>query len=425
MNNATLRNHPERLYTPQFFQVFAAVACFMTGNALQFHFGEYLEYLDHDVDVLGRVLAIGMIGTLSIRFLIGRWIDRFGCRSTWLAGAGVAALAFASFPFVSSLSLIVAIRVVLMMAFATVMTTVAVFAAQIAPPHRRAESIGTIGMSGFLGIMTGPALGDWIFAGRPESVAPFRIFFMSSAACSLAAGAIVALLKMPGAGNSAAPEPPSWSLIRRHWPGPVMLIGVTFAMVFCMQMAFLERLADARGFQNIKVYFLVYAPTAMALRVLFRRLPERFGRTRTVVLGMSLLAIGLVVLSRAAAQWHLVLPGLLMGAGHSFVFPSMVDLAAARFPLRHRGLGTSCILGAGDVGMLVGFAGLGELFQRFGYTATLIGLAVLVACIAVVFAFWARRRPARPLVGGGAAREGSLGAWPEGHGAAGVACRRE
>ena len=75
-----------------------------------------------------------------------------------------------------------------------------------------------------------------------------------------------------------------------------------------------------------------------------------------------------------------------MGAGHSFIFPSMVDLAADRLPLRFRGTGTSMILGAGDVGMLIGFAGLGGIIDAYGFDTALTALATLVFGTAVIFA---------------------------------------
>ena len=73
-----------------------------------------------------------------------------------------------------------------------------------------------------------------------------------------------------------------------------------------------------------------------------------------------------------------------MGAGHCFVFPSMVDLAAERLPLEHRGTGTALILGAGDVGMLIGFVGLGEVIDAHGFNAALMVLAATVLAGAAV-----------------------------------------
>ena len=66
-------NH-DRLYTARFAQVFAAVFLFMTAVALQFHFGQYVQYLGHGVGTLGRILSISMVGTLLIRLHIGRFI---------------------------------------------------------------------------------------------------------------------------------------------------------------------------------------------------------------------------------------------------------------------------------------------------------------------------------------------------------------
>ncbi len=424
----TATNPPaERLYTGQFFQVFVATGLFMTGVALQFHFGQYVEYIGYGVDMLGRIMSISIVGTLLIRLRIGRWIDRLGCRPTWLVGTVVVALAVGAIQFTRQIWLIILLRALSTMAMASVMTTVAVFAAQIAPRGRRTESIGMIGLAGFLGMIIGPTLGDWIFSGSTEAITPYRIFFSASAICSLLAGGVILLplgqafsvprratyedgqrkqsptpdghgparTDEPQASNCAdaratgaacdIPQPSQIRVILDHWPGAVLLVGVVFSMVFCLQSSFLERLAEARGFKDIKIFFMVYGPTAMMLRVLCRRVPERFGRSRTLLGGLLLLAAGLLCLTGIESQWQLVLPGLLMGAGHSFIFPSMVDLAAETLPFEYRGTGTALILGAGDLGMLIGYVALGEVIDSFGFDAALITLSATVLTGAAVF----------------------------------------
>ena len=211
MTDDLLPSHSDRLYTPQFFQVFAAVGVFMTGLALQFHFGQYIGYLGYGVDTFGLILSISMVGTLCSRLYVGRWIDRFGCKPIWLVGSILFAITVGSMQFTDRLWLITLLRAVSSIAMAAVMTTVAVFAAQIAPSLRRAESIGTIGLAGFAGMMIGPTLGDWVFAGGGESMTPYHVFFSASAACSLAAGACMYLIRLPlrptahGAGGDSKP----------------------------------------------------------------------------------------------------------------------------------------------------------------------------------------------------------------------------
>ncbi len=396
-----MQTDADRLYTGQFFQVFAATGLFMSGVALQFHFGQYIGYLGHDVETLGLLLSISTLGTLLIRLQLGRWIDRFGCKPTWLAGTLVVAVSVAAMQFAERLWLIGTLRTISQMAIASVMTTVAVFAAQIAPAGRRAESIGTMGLAGFLGMIVGSSLGDEIFSGDTDSILAYRVFFSAGAVCSLLAGLVMLFIASPA--DKAADDPqvtppalPGESagatlrVIRDHWPGAILVVGVVFSMVFCMQLSFLERLAEQRGFKDIKVFFLVYGPTAITLRIIFRRLPQRLGRTRTVLGGLLLLAVGILCLTGVQTQAQLVLPGLIMGAGHCFVFPSMVDLAAERLPPRHRGTGTSLIMAAGDLGLLIGFAGLGGLIDALGFDVALAALSSTVLAGATILG-WCRR----------------------------------
>jgi len=398
-NELSASKGASRLYTRSFFEVFAAAALFMTGVSLQFHFGQYVAFLGYEVGTLGRILSVSMIGTLLIRLFIGQWVDRFGCRPVWLVGAVFSTLAVGSMQFAQQVWLITLLRLVGTMAMAAVMTTVAVFAAQIAPQGRRAESIGTIGLAGFLGMVIGPTLGDLIFSSTTGSVVPYRIFFSASALCSFLAGFLVLFISMPmdhAPSRTSGHQPfrnirSQLSLIRRHWPGMILLIGIIFALAFCIQSMYLERLAEARGFKNIKLFFLCYCPTAMILRLVFRRLPQQIGRTRTVLLGLGFMAAGQVLLVGVAAQSGLVLPGILMGAGHCFIFPSMIDLAAERLPSNDRGTGTALILGAGDIGMLIGYGTLGELIDTVGFDLTLKLLAATVLVSAVLLAV-ARRK---------------------------------
>ncbi len=410
MTQVTTLLHSDRLYTRRFFQIFAAVMLFMTGMALQFHFAQYVAYIGYGVDVLGFILAFSMAGTLLIRLHLGRWIDRFGGRPMWLVGTVVAAVAVGLMQFVHTPWALAGLRALSQMASAGVMTTVAVLAARIAPPRRRAESIGTIGLGGFLGMILGPTLGDWIFCGETDTMLPYRVFFSSSAAFSLLSGGVILMISLPPALKSATtsdalPTPTASSqarMIVEHWPGVVLLVGTVFAMVFCFHSSFLERLAEERGFRNIKMFFLIYGPTAILLRLVFRRVPQQIGRTRALLGGMLLFGAGLVCMIGIQSQWQLIVPGIVLGAGHCFIFPSMVDLAAERLPHEHRGTGTALILGAGDLGMLIGFGALGALITAFGFDAalgTLAGCVFLTAGLLAIYrreAVFARRNHLHP-----------------------------
>ncbi len=59
-------------------------------------------------------------------------------------------------------------------------------------------------------------------------------------------------------------------------------------------------------------------------------------------------------------------------------------------PLRHRGVGTSIALGAGDVGFLLGSVAWGQMIEWRGYTATFAVVAT-TACLAAAWYGWQER----------------------------------
>jgi len=370
-------NPTERLYTPKFFQVLLSTALTMVGVSMQYHFGEFVAYRGYSEATLGWVTGIAALGSLLLRPYAGSWIDRVGCRASLLGSGLCGAAANFLFQFTDSLTAICLLRIIMVASNATFLATVAVFAARIAPFPRRAESLGSIGIGGFLGMMTGPLIGDLIFAHARDLPQAFRFFFTAVAAANLLAAIVVINLQAPDLHPSPG-GPGFFRLIRQHWPGSILLVATIFTAALTIHMSFLERYAHFRGFEDIRWFFLVYAPTAITLRLLCRRFPERFGRPRVCIAGLTGMAIGMVCFIFVRQQWHLVLPALLMGAGHAFVFPSMVDLAADALPTEHRGMGTSIVLGAGDVGILFGGIAWGQLIERAGWEPTFILIAVLM-----------------------------------------------
>lgn len=373
----------DRLYTRQFFQVLFAATLIMTGVSMQFHFGEYVSSRGFGVRQLGQFVGIGMIGSLMLRLHIGSWIDRLGCRRCFVTSAILGASANVSFQFLENYYAIAAARIVMQSSAATFLATVAVYAAQVAPAERRAESLGTIGIGGFLGMMAGPTIGDLILQNESLAATRFSWFFSIIGGFTLVAGLLVANLSMRRDRESDAES--VFSVLGRFWPGWVLLPAIVFAAALTVHMNFLERYVETRSFENLRWFFVIYAPSAITIRVLFRQLPQQFGRRRICTFGLMLMAAGLLLFIPVQAEWQLIFPAVVMGSGHSLVFPSMVDLAAERMPMRYRGLGTSMALGAMDIGFLSGGFIWGELIDRHGFEAMFIIACCTVVLAAIIF----------------------------------------
>ena len=381
-----------RLYTRQYFQLFAALVLHMCGVSLQYHFGEYVAHLGGTESTLGWIMGIGMAGSLLVRPRIGSWVDQLGSKPVLLGGTLAAGAAALAFRMTSNLAVIAGLRIAATLANAVFFTAVAAHAAHLAPPRRRAESLGTMGMGGLTGMILGPALGDWIFARQVFEVSPFTVFFLTAAAVHWAAAGLITTLRQPkiDVGGDTAREP-FFRTLRMHWPGTILLVGATFTLAQTIPSLFLERFAEAREIANIRNFYFGYAPAAIALRIIGRRVPERFGRRRTLLMGLVLMAAGFLLLQQVCTEWQLLLPAIVMGAGHCFIYPSLIDLGADRFPPARRGTGTSIILGAGDVGFLTGFICWGQFITRVGFPVTFQVVSVWMLLVAAVYC-WRERQ---------------------------------
>lgn len=385
-------NDPDRLYTPRFFLLLGVLFAYMCGFGLLVHLGKYVIKLGGDVGTLSWIFGLGMLGSIPARPFLGRWIDRVGCKPVLLVATMLAAVIVLSFQWFADIRAICALRIALQLTQAALLTSVAVFAAHIAPPRRSAESLAMLGMGGLAGIMVGPVIGDIVFRGPEASDATYALYFTLGAALLVCSCFLVILTAAPRRVDHPSGGRESITrLMIRHWPGPLVVMGLSLALVQTIPMLYIERFVTARNLGGVTCFFVAYAPTAIALRVCLRRLPYRIGRRRTLIFGYLAYVLGMLLLTQVHTAGGLVLPAIIMGAGHCFSYPFLVDLAAEKMPPQHRGVATSVILGAIDVGFLISFVLVGQLIKHHGFNVALVTAAGL-ASVGVAYYAWSQRR---------------------------------
>ena len=254
----------QRLYTPQFFLLFVAQLLYMSGQGMLFHFAQYVHRIGGTVDTVGWIVGIGMVGSLLIRPFAGRLVDRLGCKPLLLAASGSAAVAIFMFQWFDHVFMACLLRIVVQLALAAFLVTIAVLAAQISPPGRSAESLASIGIGGLAGMTIGPTVGDFIFTGHEQEAWAYHLFF--TVAALLMAGSFVLLCfarsakSKPSEAHALGQSPSFFRLTITYWPGAIVVMGFCFACMHAIPVSFVERLVEARGFANIKFFFLAYSP---------------------------------------------------------------------------------------------------------------------------------------------------------------------
>jgi MFS family permease len=120
---------------------------------------------------------------------------------------------------------------------------------------------------------------------------------------------------------------------------------------------------------------------ALVSRFTARRLPERLGLPRMILIGLAALMLAQFLFLPVRSEWHLIFPGLVSGLGQAILYPTIVTASTSPYPVQYRGVATTLILAAFDLGQVFGAPAAGlvlhyaETFGLPAYPAMYVAMA--------------------------------------------------
>jgi MFS family permease len=352
------------VYNRTFWLCFAANFSMVCANALTFRFAELVTFLGGSEMTTGEIIQVGMFGALASRLFLGQLLDRYGTRLIWTGASALFALSCLAFVFLRDLSWVIyAARVGFAVGIAGMSTGGILYIQNLVPRERRTEVIGNFGSSGFLGMVVGSQLGDLIFNLTGAGELQFQILFGAASGLGVLY-LTLCLIVTHGDGHDRPHETPHiFHLMRRHWPGVIVLVAMMMGVNLSVATVFLTRMTTTRGLGGIGTFFLGYCLSAFCFRVASASWASTLGRHRLILMGLAGHATGHVLLAFCHAQWQLIIPSLCCGFGHALLFPSVVSLGSGSFPKQYRGTGTTIVLGFTEVGVALSAPALGWLID--------------------------------------------------------------
>ena len=372
----------------------------LAGVALLFRYADFVTFLGGNELHLGWVVGVGMVGSLAVRLMLGTGIDRYGPRLIWIGSLVLFAVCCFAHLWIDSHGgpAIYLVRIGLSSSTAGIFGASLTFISTRAPIKRMAEMIGMLGTSGFVGIVAGTQLGDWLADSGSIGRHQLDAMFLSAAGFALSAVAFAWMATRGVPRPLSRRRPPVVGLVKRYNPGTVLLVGAAVGAGLALPATFLRAYAAELGIARIGLFFAVYAPTAIITRLLTRRLPERLGLTRMILVGLVMLVISQFLFLTVTTQWDWAVPAVGYGIAHAILFPTTVAAGCRAFPDRYRGLGTTLMLAAFDAGQMVGAPLAGVVIHTSGllglpgYPVMFVTVATAFALVAVVYALTASRQ---------------------------------
>lgn len=329
----------------------------------------------------GSPSQVGYVGALAVVAAVlaspgsGKLLDRGGRRPLMFAGCLLSAAAAFAFLGVTHIGgYLYAVRAVQGVAYTLYFVAAGTLVADLSPASRLGQALGWFGCAGLL--MNAVAT---LIAERIAENYGWHAVFACAAVSGLCGAAVSLLLRERQTQGKATnrvtlpstPEIPGTRLA-------VMWATVAGGAAFGAMFTFTAPLALSLGDRNISPLFAGYTAAALAVRLLFGNLADRFGRAR--VGGIALGLYSLVVASTAglAHGWLGVL-GLGFGLAHGAFYPSLNALALEGVAREHRGTVGAYFNAAFNGGVLIVTFCFGQIAQAYGYRVVFL----LVACLSV------------------------------------------
>ena len=252
--------------------------------------------------------------------------------------------------------------------------------ADIAPPEQRARLMGMLGAAFGVGFVVGPALGGLAALGGPH--VPFYL-----AGTIAAFNAVAAMIRLPET------KPDTSHITQKHQRGSALSPALKrFALV-----GFLSMLGFA-GFEatfsiwgqkqfgftegSASIVFVFVGVTLVAVQGgLIGPLTEKLGSRKLLRIGLSLVAVGLLLLGFTTTWPMLFVALFLLSLGQGMSGPSGGALVAELAPVERRGEAIGYQQSTAAFGRVAGPVAAGALFDHVGISAPF-----LVSGILIVFA---------------------------------------
>ncbi|MCG6155718.1 MFS transporter [Rubinisphaera margarita] len=391
----TAPSQPERdsgIYNGVFWGAYVANLILVSANALTFRFADLINMLGGTEQIAGTIVSVGTIGALFGRLFLGQLIDRYGVRPLWLACSMLYLAGIGLMIGVPSLGVTMYLgRAFFAFGLGGMFACSMTHIQNQVPPHRRTEMIATLGSSGFLGMIIGSQLSDVILAFTPDTMVRHWALFGSSASMALLYLILVFAITRNERFEVQTDSPSAIPLLRRYWPGWVVLVAMMIGMAFTCSSVFIARYATSLGLRGVGTYFTAYAISAFIVRIATRHTSKIYGRHRMIVAGMIGHAIGYTGLCYVTAEWHFALPAICSGFAHALLFPCVVSLGTEPFPKQFRGTGTTLVLCFIDLGGVLTAPLLGAIIDHVGFQAMFMTTAVAALVSTVHYAIVSAR----------------------------------
>ena len=330
----------------------------------------------------GLAMTFFQVGTVCCRPFAGKWIDSYNKQKLLLGATGVFLALMLLFNFISSLPLILALRLVHGAVFAMGTTAAAALATLVLPDERKGEGIGYFAVFSNFAMVLGPCLGLLLLGFSPRLLFAFLAiiagvtFWVSNR--SQLPPEIVLPVKKKKQGHSLA------DFIEKQAVPTALLGGMVF-FSYAGVITFIPLYLKTLGLETMtSMFFAAFALVIVLTRSLVGRAFDRIGAGSVIYPGFALFAAGLVVLGSSSSSGGMFAAAAVLGAGFGALSPAFQTIAIQSSPAVRAGVATATYFWSLDIFVGLGALGLSLISLQVGYQWMYM-ISAMVVLLAAIF----------------------------------------
>ena len=231
------------------------------------------------------------------------------------------------------------------------------------------EALSLNSLALYSGMSLGPVLGQLLLQAWGYSAA----WFAAAALSGVSAGLGVLLPETrPTRVQDVAPPPRIYGKALR--PGLALFCGISMGGGF---IAFAALYAQDLQFEAWSGALFAYGATVIALRVVFRKLPDRFPPAPVAAGALAVMSVALLTLGLVRNPVGLVIGAVVMGAGAAFLTPAIFALVFSVVESSQRGSAAATTSVFIDLALSGGPLLVGLVASRSNLPTAFLALAVV------------------------------------------------
>lgn len=345
----------------------------------------------------GLAAGIFIFGALFGRLFAGRSIDQFGRKKMLYFGFIFFLVTTLLYFFVTSLPLLIILRIFHGAAFGVSSTATGTIVAEIIPNERRGEGTGYYALSTTLAAAIGPFLGMFLIVHANFSI---NLIVCTVVIIISFIGAL--LLKIPKL-EMAAKESGETNRLRlssffEAKAIPISIVSAVIGFSYSSILSFLTSYSKEIGLVDVgSFFFVIYAVAILISRPFTGRLFDQVGENIVVYCSFILFAIGLIILGNAHHGFALLAAGAFVGLGYGNYISSAQAISVKVSPRNRMGLATSTFFMFTDGGAGIGPFLIGFFIPYTGFRGLYTTMAIVTIVCIILYHFLHGRKAKRVL----------------------------